>query len=177
MACDRFTVETVRLKTPYVLFFIELGSRRIWLGGVTAHPDGPWMAQQAREYSMATEVTPRRFLIHDRDSKFSGPFDEVFEVDGVEMILTPVERQRVRGRMGKGGARGMFGLDAYRRSTPSNSGSTYLHRALHPGETKPRSRPSSTLDPVKGRNRPETKPSSISRRDRLGGGLLHEYYL
>lgn len=49
------------------------------------------MVQQAREYSMATQGTnPPRFLIHDRDSKFSGPFDEVFSVDGVTIILTPV---------------------------------------------------------------------------------------
>lgn len=91
VACDFFTVETVRLKTLYVLFFIEIGSRRVRLAGVTAHPDGPWMVQQAREYSMAAELrAPRRFLIHDRDSKFSGPFDEVFAVDGVEVIRNPV---------------------------------------------------------------------------------------
>lgn len=64
VACDFFTIETVRLKTLNVLFFVELGTRRVRLGGVTANPDGAWMVQQAREYSMATQGTNTpRFLI------------------------------------------------------------------------------------------------------------------
>src|SRR5262245_20930980 len=52
VATDFFTMETVGLKTLYILFFIELGMRRVWLGGVTDHPGGPWVAQRARELSM-----------------------------------------------------------------------------------------------------------------------------
>jgi len=51
-ACDFFTVETVWLRTLYVLFFIEHGTRRVWLAGVTAHPDGTWMGQQARNLAV-----------------------------------------------------------------------------------------------------------------------------
>jgi putative transposase len=77
VATDFFTVETVRLKTLYVLFMIELGTRRARLVGVTRHPDGSWVVQRAREFSMRREgkgetaegSTPR-FLIRDRDSKF-----------------------------------------------------------------------------------------------------------
>src|SRR5437762_10701389 len=52
LACDFFTVETVGLTRMYVLFFIELERRLVWLGGVTAHPTGEWVTQQARNLAM-----------------------------------------------------------------------------------------------------------------------------
>src|SRR5215217_8583647 len=84
LATDFFTVETVGLKTLYVLFIIELGTRRVRLAGVTDHPNGPWVVQRAREFSMrrAAETTAGtsapQFLIRDRDSKFTRAFDDVF---------------------------------------------------------------------------------------------------
>jgi putative transposase len=74
-----------------VLFFFELGSRRVHLAGCTANPSGTWTAQQARQlaWSVSERLTPIRFLIHDRDSKFSNVFDEVFRSEGVEIIRTP----------------------------------------------------------------------------------------
>lgn len=83
-------METIRLKTLYVLFFIELSARRVHLAGVTAHPDSAWVTQQARNLapSLGERKEPARFLIHDRDSKYSGPFDEVFRTEGMEPILT-----------------------------------------------------------------------------------------
>jgi transposase InsO family protein len=92
IACDFFTVETVWLKTLYVLAFIELHSRRVFITISTANPDSAWVTQQARNLSMELEDrTPEaRFLIRDRDSKFPGSFDEVFRSDGARAILTPI---------------------------------------------------------------------------------------
>jgi transposase InsO family protein len=90
LACDFFTVETAFLKTLYVLFFIELGTRRVRIVGVTGNPDGAWVTQQARNLAIAQELEGVRFLIRDRDSKFTGPFDEVFKTEGAPILLTPV---------------------------------------------------------------------------------------
>lgn len=90
IACDFFTVETVFLRTLYVLFFIEVGSRRIHIEGVTRNPDGAWVTQQARNSAMAGGLENVRFLIRDRDSKFTASFDEVFRSEGARVIKTPV---------------------------------------------------------------------------------------
>jgi putative transposase len=94
VACDFFTVETVWLRTLYVLFFIEHGTRRVRLAGVTAHPDGTWMRQQARNLAVDEQLENVRFLIHDRDAKFSGPVDEILREEGVRVIRTPVRAPR-----------------------------------------------------------------------------------
>ena len=74
-----------------MLFFIEPASRRVHLDGCTENPSGTWTAQQARElaWSLSERLTPIRFLIHDRDNKFSKVFDEVFGRENVEIIRTP----------------------------------------------------------------------------------------
>ena len=92
IACDFFTVETAWLRTLYVLLFIELGSRRIHLSASTVHPDAAWVTQQARNLAMELDDRPTaiRFLIRDRDTKFVGPFDEVFRSEGAQVIPTPV---------------------------------------------------------------------------------------
>jgi hypothetical protein len=89
-------VETVRRTTLYVLFMIERGTRRVRLAGVTRHPDGFWVVQRAREFSMgegerAPGTTRPWFLIRDRDSKFTRAFDDVFAADGTQIITTPVQ--------------------------------------------------------------------------------------
>ena len=90
LACDFFTVETLRLKTLYVLFFIELSTRRVHLVEATACPDSAWVTQQARNLATQERLTGIRFLLRDRDAKFSGPFDEVFGTEGVRVIRTPI---------------------------------------------------------------------------------------
>lgn len=91
LACDFFTVETVTLKTIYVLFFIELGSRRVRFAGCTAHPDRTWITQQARQvvWELSEREQPIKYLIHDRDTKFCSAFDAVFVSEGIETIRTP----------------------------------------------------------------------------------------
>jgi len=93
LACDFFTVETLGLQRIYVLFFLSLATRRVEFIACTAHPDGAWVTQQARNLVMQlAESEPRfRLLIHDRDTKFSRPFDEVFRAERIEVIRTPVQ--------------------------------------------------------------------------------------
>jgi putative transposase len=93
LACDFFTVETAWLKRIYVLFFISLECRRVEFVACTPNPTGAWVAQQARNLLMALDdrEQPLRFLIHDRDSKFSGGCDHVFRSEGIAVILTPVQ--------------------------------------------------------------------------------------
>jgi putative transposase len=74
VACDFFTVETAFLRRYYVLFFIEHASRRVWLAGCTKNPSAAWVAQQARNLGLELGERRLRFLIRDRDSKYSGPF-------------------------------------------------------------------------------------------------------
>jgi transposase InsO family protein len=93
LACDFFTVETAWLTRIYVLFFISLGSRRIEFVACTPNPTGAWVAQQERNLLMTLDdrEQPLRFLVHDRDSKFSGGCDHVFTSEGVTVIRTPVQ--------------------------------------------------------------------------------------
>jgi putative transposase len=91
LACDFFTVETVTLRTIYVFFFIELGSRRVHIAGCTKNPDSAWVAQHARNlaWNLPDREKPFRYLIRDRDSKFASTFDAVFKSEGCDIVLTP----------------------------------------------------------------------------------------
>lgn len=90
LATDFFTVETALLRTLYVFFVIEVGSRRVKILDVTSNPDGAWVTQQARNLATEGGLENVGFLIRDRDCKFTGPFDEVFGSEGIRVIKTPV---------------------------------------------------------------------------------------
>lgn len=96
LACDFFTVDTVFLKRIYVLFLLELATRQVHVTGMTRHPTGAWVAQQARNLliDLDQRADSLRFLLRDRDAKFTAAFDTVFTAAGITVIKTPPQTPR-----------------------------------------------------------------------------------
>jgi putative transposase len=179
LALDFFTVETAWLRTLYVLFAIEVGSRRVSILGVTAHPDSAWMTQQARNLAIGDRLEAIRFLIRDRDAKFCGPFDEVFGTEGAKVITTPIRSPRANAF-----------AERWVRSARTEcldwtlvSGRRHLERMLRTYTTHyNHRRPHRGLDLKTPDPRPDPPPlvltdaADVRRRDVLGC-LIHEYEL
>ena len=97
VAVDFLHVDTVLLRRLYVLVFIEHGSRRIHVGGVTANPTGDWTVQQARNLALSFggRFEDIKFLVRDRGSNFTASFDAVFQAAGTRILLTAVQAPRM----------------------------------------------------------------------------------
>ncbi|HZC98860.1 MAG TPA: integrase core domain-containing protein [Actinomycetes bacterium] len=177
LAVDLFTVDTVLLKRLYVLFAIEVATRRVRVLGVTSHPAGEWVAQQARNLVMeiGDDLGRFRFVIRDRDTKSIAAFDGVFAAEAMEVLITPVRAPRANAYAERwvGTVRREV-LDRMlivgRRHLVSVLGEYGEHYNVH--------RPHRALGqaPPLGSGEPMAfvPGGRVVRRDRLGG-LVHEY--
>jgi putative transposase len=177
LAVDFFTVDTVLLRRLYVLFVLEVATRRVHVLGVTPHPVGDWVTQQARNLLMGLEdrVGRFRFLVRDRDAKFTAAFDAVFAAAGIRVLRTPVRAPRANASAERrvGTVRrevldrmlifGCWQLRSVLAEYADHYNGHRPHRAL--GQAPPLGSAEPPVIPLAGR---------VARRDRLGG-LIHEY--
>jgi transposase InsO family protein len=175
LACDFFAVETVRFQLLYVLFFLEVSTRRVILAGCTAHPTAAWVTQQARNVcgDLAAAGARPTILIRDRDGKFPPTFDTVFAAQRVRIVRTPFRSPRANAYAERwvGTVRrecldwlfiaGERHLQHVLREYVDHYNTRRPHRALR-------------LWPPVWLPRPPASPAAVVRRDRLGG-LLHEH--
>ena len=179
VACDFFTIDTVWLRRLYVLFFIELDSRRVHLGGVTANPAGGWVTQQARNLLLVLDERGRqvRFLLRDHDAKFTRSFNDLFRSQDADILVTPVRAPQANAYAERWVRTvrtecldwllivGRSHLEQILRVYVQHYNRHRPHRALGLRPPDPLARPAV---------RAEDNRSAVRRRDLLGG-LLHEY--
>jgi hypothetical protein len=181
VACDFFTVDTIWLRRLYVLFFIELDTRRVHLAGVTANPNAAWVTQQARNLLLVLEERGRRvrFVVRDRDAKFCRRFDDVLRSEGAQVVLAPVQAPNATAFAERRWIRtvraecldwllivGRGHLEQVLRVYVEHYNRHRAHRALQ----------LQAPDPATGLTFvDEGREGSVHRRDVLGG-LVHEYW-
>jgi putative transposase len=180
LATDFFTVETVGLTRLYVLFIVEVERRTVHLAGITAHPTGAWVTQQARNLLMDLDhhVHRLRVLIRDRDTKFTSAFDAVFAAAGIGVVKIPPRAPKANAYAERW-VRTVRGecLDwtlIWNQHQLHRVLTEYLehyntvrpHRALDLDPPRP-ARPVGVIGPA-------SVPAAVQRLDVLGG-LIHEY--
>jgi putative transposase len=175
VACDFFTVDSVLLRRYNVFFFIAHANRRAWLAGCSTNPTGAWVTQQARNLGLDLADQGMRVLIRDRDSKYSGTFDEVLRSGGMRIVKTPVRAPQANAI-----------AERFVRTVRAECldwllivNRRHLERVLrvfidHYNTQRPH-RALELQPPVPAEPPPTPTMEEIRRRDRLGG-LIHEYY-
>jgi transposase len=185
LECDFLTVDTLFLKRFYVLFFIEVATRRVRVAGVTTNPDRAWVTQQARNLLMQLDVdgVHPRFLVRDRDSKFTREFDEVFRSEGIRVIKALVRAPKARAHaerwVGSVRRECLDRILIVGRRHLEHVMATYArhyneHRPHRSQEQRP---PFSELRPSDEQAMPDVIDLDRIRRRDLLGGLIHEYDL
>ncbi len=177
LACDFFTVDTVLLRRIYVFFVLEVGTRRVHILGVTRHPTGEWVTQQARNFMLALgeRADGFRFLVRDRDTKFMASFDAVFADVGIAVLRSPP-------RAPKGNAYAERWVSTIRRECLDRMlifGERQLVHVLGEYEIHYNThRPHRALEqrsPIAAdANRPP-RAAGVVRRSQVLGGLINEY--
>jgi transposase InsO family protein len=181
VATDFFHIDTVSFKRLYVLFFIELGRRRVRTTGVTDHPNSLWVAQQARNVTgdLADADITARILVRDRDTKYVASFDNVFKAEGTEILRTPFRTPNANAF-----------AERFVRTVRSECldhllvvNEAHLERVLrgyarrYNGHRPHQGLAQEMVPTIDSRHRHHRhRPPRIRRRDRLGG-LIHEYEL
>ena len=177
LACDLFHLDTIALHRLYAFFVIEHATRRVHILGVTAHPTGAWLTQQARNLTMNLDDAGQRFrfLIRDRDAKFTAAFDAVFTALNITIIKSPVRAPRANAIAERfvGTIRREL-LDRILIIDQRHAARVLSQYEGHYNDHRPHRSlgQAAPLRPLP--RRATTEIHNVRRRDRLGG-LLHEY--
>jgi transposase InsO family protein len=177
LACDLFHLDTITLRRLYAFFVIEHATRRVHILGVTARPTGAWLTQQARNLLMDLDDAGHRirFLVRDRDTKFSSAFDAVFTASDIRIIKTPVRAPRANAIAERfvGSVRREL-LDRILIINQRHAAAVLTEYAEHYNSHRPH-RTLGQAAPLRPLPHPTSSEiNTIRRRDRLGG-LFHEY--
>jgi putative transposase len=177
LACDFFTVDTVLLRRVYVFFVLEVGTRRVHVLGLTRHPTGEWVTQQARNLLLVLgeRIHGFRFLVRDRDTKFTVAFDAVFTDADISVLRSPPQAP-------KANAYAERWVSTIRREcldrilifTERQLTHVLAEYATHYNAHRPH-RALEQRSPTKPAAVPSPPDTQVLRRTQILGGLINEY--